>query len=205
MIKRLAIALFVLAASAAPAFAHLDPAEHGSFMAGVSHPLFGARPHSGDGRRRPLGGAAWRRGRRSALWLVPSAFVGAMAVGFAAALAGLGPALRRAGDPRLRRRASACSPPSRCSVPAAAGHGDGRLLRLLPWLRAWRRDRLGRRAVLRPRLCPFDRAAACCWASEPALASAGSSPADRRAAGSRASPAWLAALGGSGCGWRLIA
>ncbi len=30
-------------------------------MAGVSHPLFGARPHPGDGRGRPLGSAAGAR------------------------------------------------------------------------------------------------------------------------------------------------
>ena len=47
------------------------------------------RPYSGDGGRRALGGAAWRPGPKSALWLVPTAFVGAMAIGFAAALAGL--------------------------------------------------------------------------------------------------------------------
>lgn len=97
MIKRLAIAATILAASAAPAFAHLDPAEHGSFMAGVSHPLFGldhilamvavglwaALLAQGDGRSRN------RAADSRAIWLVPSAFVGTMALGFAAALLAL--------------------------------------------------------------------------------------------------------------------
>jgi urease accessory protein len=39
--KRLAATALILGATVAPALAHLDPAEHGSFMAGVSHPLFG--------------------------------------------------------------------------------------------------------------------------------------------------------------------
>lgn len=89
MIKRLATTLFILAASAAPAFAHLDPTEHGSFAAGVSHPLFGA-----DHILAMVAVGLWAallgsRGQGSALWLVPAAFVGAMAVGFAAALVGL--------------------------------------------------------------------------------------------------------------------
>ena len=74
---------------ATPAFAHLDPAEHGSFMAGVSHPLFGL-----DHILAMVAVGLWAallgsRGQRSALWLVPSAFVGAMAAGFGAALAGV--------------------------------------------------------------------------------------------------------------------
>lgn len=97
MIKRLAIAATILAASAAPAFAHLDPAEHGSFMAGVSHPLFGldhilamvavglwaALLAQGGGR------SGNRAADRRAIWLVPAAFVGTMALGFAAALLAL--------------------------------------------------------------------------------------------------------------------
>jgi urease accessory protein len=86
MIKRLSTTLFVLAASAAPAFAHLDPAEHGSFMAGVSHPLFGL-----DHILAMVAVGLWAAllGGR-AVWLVPSAFVGTMTAGFAVALAGLG-------------------------------------------------------------------------------------------------------------------
>ena len=41
MIKRIILAFTAFAATAAPAFAHLNPQEHGSFMAGLSHPLFG--------------------------------------------------------------------------------------------------------------------------------------------------------------------
>ena len=89
MIKRLAATLFILAASAAPAFAHLNPAEHGSFMAGVSHPLFGL-----DHILAMVAVGLWAallgsRGQRSALWLVPTAFVGMMALGYAAALSAL--------------------------------------------------------------------------------------------------------------------
>src|SRR5688500_12997289 len=97
MIKRLAIAATILATSAAPAFAHLDPAEHGSFMAGVSHPLFGL-----DHILAMVAVGLWaallaqergRNGNRAAdsraLWLVPAAFVGTMALGFAAALLAL--------------------------------------------------------------------------------------------------------------------
>lgn len=92
MLKRISIAAALLAASAAPAFAHLDPAEHGSFMAGVSHPLFGA-----DHILAMVAVGLWAallaqgRGRGAAngadaLWLVPAAFVGTMALGFTAAL-----------------------------------------------------------------------------------------------------------------------
>lgn len=89
MIKRLTIAATMLAASAAPAFAHLDPGEHGSFMAGLSHPLFGV-----DHILAMVAVGLWaallaRSEDRRALWLVPAAFVGTMAIGFAAALADL--------------------------------------------------------------------------------------------------------------------
>ncbi len=89
MIKRLAAAATLLAASAAPAFAHLDPAEHGSFLAGVSHPLFGA-----DHILAMVAVGLWaallsQNEHRRALWLVPTAFVGTMCLGFAAALSAL--------------------------------------------------------------------------------------------------------------------
>lgn len=86
MFKRLASAAAILALSAAPAFAHLNPAEHGSFMAGVSHPLFGM-----DHILAMVAVGLWAAllGRRSA-WLVPTAFVGTMMAGFALALMGLG-------------------------------------------------------------------------------------------------------------------
>jgi urease accessory protein len=84
MLKRLSFASAALALSAAPALAHLDPAEHGSFMAGVSHPLFGL-----DHILAMIAVGLWAAllGGR-ALWLIPSAFVGTMAIGFYAALAG---------------------------------------------------------------------------------------------------------------------
>jgi urease accessory protein len=82
MIKRLAVAAIILGASAAPAFAHLNPAEHGSLMAGVSHPLFGP-----DHILAMVAVGLWAAllGGR-AVWLVPAAFVATMALGFAAAL-----------------------------------------------------------------------------------------------------------------------
>jgi urease accessory protein len=86
MIKRLASAATILAASAAPAFAHLNPAERGSFLAGVSHPLFGL-DHILAMVAVGLWAALLAQGEdRRALWLVPAAFVGAMCLGFAAAL-----------------------------------------------------------------------------------------------------------------------
>src|SRR5690606_9826864 len=74
MIKRLATAAILLALSAVPAFAHLNPDEHGSFMAGVSHPLFGM-----DHILAMIAVGLWAAllGGR-AVWLVPSAFVGTM-------------------------------------------------------------------------------------------------------------------------------
>lgn len=86
MLKKSALAFAILAASAAPAFAHLNPAEHGSFAAGFSHPLFGL-----DHILAMVAVGLWAAllGGRS-VWLVPTAFVGTMMAGFAAALAGLG-------------------------------------------------------------------------------------------------------------------
>ena len=86
MFKRLASAATILAVSAVPAFAHLDPAEHGSFMAGVSHPLFGL-----DHILAMVAVGLWAAllGGRS-VWLVPTAFVGTMLAGFALALGGFG-------------------------------------------------------------------------------------------------------------------
>ncbi|MEQ1941024.1 HupE/UreJ family protein [Mesorhizobium sp. VNQ89] len=89
MFKRLAATAVVLALSAAPAFAHLNPEEHGSFMAGVSHPLFGL-----DHILAMVAVGLWaallaQSEDRRALWLVPSAFVGTMCLGFLAALLGL--------------------------------------------------------------------------------------------------------------------
>lgn len=86
MKKQILIAAAALAASAAPAFAHLDPASHGSLMAGLSHPLFGA-----DHILAMLAVGLWAGeiGGR-ARWTVPAAFVATMAVGFALAVIGVG-------------------------------------------------------------------------------------------------------------------
>lgn len=89
MFKRLSLSAAIFAAATAPAFAHLNPEEHGSFMAGFSHPLFGM-----DHILVMVAVGLWaaqvgQDGRRSALWIVPSAFVATMAVGFSLALAGI--------------------------------------------------------------------------------------------------------------------
>ncbi|OAP38160.1 protein hupE [Sinorhizobium glycinis] len=83
MKTRMLIATAALGASAAPAFAHLDPAEHGSLAAGLFHPFFGA-----DHILAMLAVGLWAAqiGGR-ALWAVPGAFVAMMAVGFGLALA----------------------------------------------------------------------------------------------------------------------
>ena len=160
-----------------------------------------SRPHPGDGCRRALGGAAWQPGAKI------RALAGAVGLRrrhgdrLCRGAGRPGPALRRTGDPRLRRGASASPPPSRLAVPAARRHGDGRLLRLFPRPRAWRRDRFGRRAVLRPRLRPFDRAAASCRHRD--------RPWPRPGLRRRSAGGWLtraagmaAALGGL-CGWQI--
>ena len=85
MIKRILSALAISAAATVPAFAHLNPAEHGSLAAGFSHPLFGL-----DHILAMVAVGLWAamQGGR-AIWLVPTAFVGTMALGFAAAIAGM--------------------------------------------------------------------------------------------------------------------
>lgn len=86
MLKRIVATAVLLGVSAAPAFAHLNLAEHGSFMAGVSHPLFGL-----DHILAMVAVGLWAAllGGR-AVWLVPTAFVATMLAGFAVALAGFG-------------------------------------------------------------------------------------------------------------------
>lgn len=78
------LAAAMLVIGVAPAFAHLDPGQHGSFMAGVSHPLFGA-----DHILAMVAVGLWAAllGGR-ALWQVPTAFVVTMAFGFGAAVVG---------------------------------------------------------------------------------------------------------------------
>ncbi|WP_426227182.1 HupE/UreJ family protein [Pararhizobium sp. DWP3-4] len=85
MKRRLLLAAASFAASTVPAFAHLDPAEHGSLMAGFTHPLSGL-----DHILVMLAVGLWAAqiGGR-ALWVVPCAFVGTMAFGFALAMAGI--------------------------------------------------------------------------------------------------------------------
>src|SRR5690606_25775926 len=69
-----------------PAFAHLNPAEHGSFAAGFSHPLFGM-----DHILAMVGVGLWASllGGR-AIWLVPTAFVCTMMLGFAVSFTNIG-------------------------------------------------------------------------------------------------------------------
>lgn len=83
--KRLFLAAIFLLAAGAPAFAHLNPAEHGSFPAGFSHPLFGADHILA---MVAVGLWAYLNGGK-AIWIVPSAFVGTMLAGFGLALAGM--------------------------------------------------------------------------------------------------------------------
>ncbi|GEO83987.1 MULTISPECIES: HupE/UreJ family protein [Alphaproteobacteria] len=85
MFKRLSITAAIFTAAAAPAFAHLDPAEHGSLMAGLSHPLSGA-----DHILAMVAVGLWASqiGGR-ALLAVPAAFVGTMALGFLFAVSGI--------------------------------------------------------------------------------------------------------------------
>ncbi|MFV0361234.1 HupE/UreJ family protein [Tropicimonas sp.] len=72
--------------AATPALAHLNPGEHGSFMAGLSHPVFGL-----DHILAMVAVGLWAAslGGR-AMWGLPGAFVGAMVAGFAAAISGVG-------------------------------------------------------------------------------------------------------------------
>lgn len=85
MRRTLPLAL-ALGLAATPALAHLDPGEHGSFLAGLSHPLFGL-----DHVLAMVGVGLWGAvlGGR-ARWTLPTSFVGSMIGGFALALAGVG-------------------------------------------------------------------------------------------------------------------
>jgi urease accessory protein len=85
MLRRLFSALVLVVAGTAPAFAHLDPVEHGSFAAGFAHPLFGL-----DHILAMVAVGLWAASvGGKALWAVPTAFVATMAVGFGAALLGM--------------------------------------------------------------------------------------------------------------------
>lgn len=85
MIRRLLLAAAALPALTAPAFAHLDPAEHGSFLAGATHPLFGA-----DHILAMVAVGLWAAllGGR-AVYAIPASFVGTMAAGFVLSLLGM--------------------------------------------------------------------------------------------------------------------
>lgn len=85
MLRALTLAAAILLAGTSTSFAHLNPAEHGSFAAGISHPLFGL-----DHILAMVAVGIWAAqiGGR-ALIGVPAAFVGCMALGFVAALAGM--------------------------------------------------------------------------------------------------------------------
>ena len=82
MFKRISMAAALLAASTAPAFAHLNPAEHGSLAAGLSHPFSGA-----DHMLAMIAVGLWAAQiGGKARWIVPIAFVSMMAVGFLLAM-----------------------------------------------------------------------------------------------------------------------
>ncbi|MEO3997380.1 HupE/UreJ family protein [Mesorhizobium sp. CAU 1732] len=83
--KTLALGAVLAIAGASPAFAHLDPVEHGSFAAGFTHPLFGV-----DHVLAMLAVGLWATmlGGR-AIWAVPASFVGVMAIGFLLSTAGV--------------------------------------------------------------------------------------------------------------------
>lgn len=83
MKKHLLTGLFALAAS--PALAHLPPEQHGSFMAGVSHPLFGL-----DHIIAMVAVGIWAlQIGGKAIWAVPAGFVGAMTLGYFGGVTGL--------------------------------------------------------------------------------------------------------------------
>ncbi|MBU4527631.1 MAG: HupE/UreJ family protein [Hoeflea sp.] len=85
MIRRLLMTAAALGLATAPALAHLDPSEHGSFAAGFSHPLFGL-----DHILVMVAVGLWAASLKGrAMLAVPAAFVGTMGLGFIAAIAGV--------------------------------------------------------------------------------------------------------------------
>jgi urease accessory protein len=85
MFKRLSISAAMLVAMTAPAFAHLNPAEHGSLLAGLSHPFAGA-----DHVLAMVAVGLWAAQiGGKARWIVPATFVAMMAAGFLMAMNGL--------------------------------------------------------------------------------------------------------------------
>ncbi|MBO0905660.1 HupE/UreJ family protein [Jiella sonneratiae] len=85
MPKRTLLAAAALLATPLPAFAHLNPAEHGSLLAGVSHPLTGL-DHIAV---MVLVGVWAATFGRTARFAIPAAFVVMMLVGFGLAMAGV--------------------------------------------------------------------------------------------------------------------
>lgn len=86
MLIRILLAAVLMTTVSGPAFAHLNPGEHGSFMAGLSHPAFGI-----DHVLVMVAVGLWAAmmGGR-ARWGVPAAFVASMTMGFGLALVGVG-------------------------------------------------------------------------------------------------------------------
>ncbi|WP_099826908.1 HupE/UreJ family protein [Oceaniglobus indicus] len=78
------IAATMLSLGATPVLAHLDPGQHGSLAAGLSHPVFGL-----DHILAMIAVGLWAAvlGGR-AVWTLPVAFVGAMMAGFVLAVSG---------------------------------------------------------------------------------------------------------------------
>ncbi|MBD8893075.1 HupE/UreJ family protein [Roseibium litorale] len=74
-----------LTALSSPAFAHLDPSEHGSFAAGFTHPVFGL-----DHVLAMIAVGLWGAlAGGKAIWALPTAFVSSMVAGFLLALGGV--------------------------------------------------------------------------------------------------------------------
>lgn len=85
MIKRILISTGLLAAMSAPAFANLNPAEHGSLISGLSHPFSGA-----DHVLAMVAVGLWgSQIGGKARWVVPASFVSMMAIGFLMAMNGI--------------------------------------------------------------------------------------------------------------------
>jgi urease accessory protein len=84
MLKRFGVSAALILAATAPAFAHLDPNGHGSFMSGLSHPLFGL-----DHIVVMVAVGLWAAtiGGRAVL-IVPAAFVAMMVAGYVLVLSG---------------------------------------------------------------------------------------------------------------------
>jgi urease accessory protein len=85
MFRRVSISAAALAAMTAPAFAHLNPAEHGSLMSGISHPFSGA-----DHVLAMVAVGLWAAQiGGKARYIVPTTFISMMAVGFLMAMGGI--------------------------------------------------------------------------------------------------------------------